>query len=77
MTFEKMFDESLSTMWHTAQQNGSIPIYFTVDLGVNAKLSRFKLYHRDGTSWFYKHYNPKTFEVWASDTYKDGMDDEY
>ena len=64
-------------MWHTTEKDGSIPICFTLDLGVDAKLSRFKLYHRDGTSWFYKHYNPKTFEVWATDTYKEGMGDEY
>lgn len=76
-TFAKMFDDNVSTMWHTTERDGIFPVYFTVDLGMEVQLSRFKLYHRSGNNWFYKHYNPKTFEVWGCTSYKDGMMDEY
>lgn len=76
-TFEKMFDNNISTFWHTSEKDGVLPICFTVDLGVEAKLSRFKLYHRSGTAYLYKHYNPKTFEVWGCTTYKEGMTEDY
>ena len=37
----------------------------TIDLGVNAKLSRFKFFHRLG-SFLYTHYNPRYFDIWAT-----------
>lgn len=60
--------------FHTAQGSPGaiIPPYtkgyhmFTVDLGVKAKLSRFKFWQRQG-NWIFTHGNPRRFEVWGID----------
>ncbi len=76
--FSAMFDgiTSAGNMWHTTESGINFPVYFTVDLGVDAKLSRFKMWHRFGT-FHYAHYNPKTFEVWGASEYKAGMLEDY
>lgn len=51
-------------MFHTAQGSG-LPQWFTFDLGVKAKLSRFTLWQRQG-SWIYTHGNPKRYELYGS-----------
>ena len=69
-----MWDGSIGTGFHTSQssQGAIIPPYtegyhmFTVDLGVKAKLSRFKFWQRGGHVIFY-HGNPRYFEVWGID----------
>jgi hypothetical protein len=43
-----------------------MPIHFTFDLGVVAKLSRFKLWEREG-DWLYKHGNPRKWVMWGSE----------
>jgi hypothetical protein len=43
-----------------------MPIHFTFDLGVTAKLSRFKLWQREG-DWFYKHGNPRKWAMYGSE----------
>lgn len=77
--FSYMFDDKVGENgWHTQDGNGGkLPLYFTIDLGVNAKLSRFKLWHRPGTNYAYKHYNIKAFEVWGTAEYKPNMDEAY
>ena len=60
----------------TFYTNQKIPLYFTIDLGVEATLSRFKLWHRLGNN-VYKNHNIKTFEVWGSRNYKKGMQENY
>lgn len=78
--FMNMFDDKIgdSNGWHTTDGNkGKLPLYFTIDLGANAKLSRFKLWHRSGNNYYYKHFNIKTFEVWGAEDYKPNMDEEY
>lgn len=60
--------------FHTAQglPGTVIPPYtegfhmFTMDLGVLAKLSRFKFWQRQG-EWIYTHGNPRHFEIWGTD----------
>ena len=60
--------------FHTAQglPGAIVPPYtegfhmFTMDLGVLAKLSRFKFWQRQG-EWIYTHGNPRYFEVWGID----------
>jgi len=42
----------------------AFPHYLTIDLGVNVKLSRFKLYQRTGGE-LYKHGNPKHFKIYG------------
>lgn len=58
--------------FHTAQGNPGtvVPPYsegyhiFTMDLGVKAKLSRFKFWQRRG-GWEFTHGNPRHFDVWG------------
>ncbi|MDN5202228.1 DUF5000 domain-containing lipoprotein [Fulvivirgaceae bacterium BMA10] len=60
--------------FHTAQgQPGTVVSpytegfhMFTMDLGVTAKLSRFKFWQRQG-GWIFTHGNPRHFEVWGID----------
>ena len=40
------------------------PIFFTLDLGVNAKFSRFKFWGRN--DWYFNLHHPKEFEVWGT-----------
>lgn len=64
--------------FHTAQgEPGTvIPPYtrgyhvMSMDLGVVAKLSRFKFWQRQG-SWIYTHGNPRYFEIWGIDEIPD------
>lgn len=77
--FANMFDDVIGDNgWHTNDgNNGKLPLYFTIDLGVGAKMSRFKLWHRPSATYLYKHYNIKEFEAWGTNTYKEGMNEEY
>lgn len=64
--------------FHTAQgEPGTvIPPYtqgyhvFSMDLGVVAKLSRFRFWQRQDT-WIFTHGNPRSFEVWGIDEIPD------
>lgn len=47
------------------QQTGNEKIFFTFDLGVTVKLSRFKFWGRD--QWYFNLHNPKEFEIWGTD----------
>lgn len=53
------------SMFHT--QEIGFPMWFTFDLGVNAKLSRFTLWQRSG-DYLFGHGNPKLYEVWGSNS---------
>lgn len=78
-TFEKMFDNIITgeNGWHTQDDNyGLMPLYFTIDLGVTAKISRLKLWHRSGI-FYYTNYNIKSFELWGSTAPKQGMMEDY
>lgn len=66
-TFEKLFDDNTESMWITPNA-AEIPMYFTVDLGCEAQLSRFKLYQRPG-NFYYGNCNIRTFEVWGCLSY--------
>jgi hypothetical protein len=55
-----------TTIFHTKPGSG-LPQWFTVDMGVTATLSRFKLHHRDGTTdGPYTGGDPKVYEIWGS-----------
>ncbi|KAA6301224.1 MAG: hypothetical protein EZS26_002613 [Candidatus Ordinivivax streblomastigis] len=42
------------------------PVWFTFDMGVKARISRYKYWQRlDGAEWLYDHGNMKTWEVWG------------
>ena len=59
--------------WHT--NIAKSPMYFTIDLGVTAKLSRYKLWHRLG-GWAYTHFNPKKWDVYGTTSPDYGNHDE-
>lgn len=68
---EKMFDGIIGNQgFHTSQDSdeSGFPQWNTLDLGVQAKLSRFKFWDRGagGDSWIYTHGNVKTMELWGS-----------
>ena len=44
------------------------PHRYTLDLGVTAKISRFKFYQRPGEGVLYEHGNPKRYRVYARST---------
>lgn len=56
-----------TSIFHTKPGSG-LPQWFTMDMGVTATLSRFKLHHRDGTSTDgpYTGGDPKIYEIWGS-----------
>jgi hypothetical protein len=65
--YENLIDDNFKTTGHT-QGDHAWPQIFTVDLGVKAKLSRFRVYQRgpDDTYWFYSHGNPKRYDVYGA-----------
>ncbi len=70
--FERMFDKINGDQgWHTSDANvgngangGNYPIRFTIDLGVVAKLSRYKLWGREKYEYF--HHNPRKWKVYGT-----------
>lgn len=61
-----IWDEVWNSQWNGGHTGAyPLPHYLTIDLGVNVKLSRFKLYQRTGSE-IYKHGNPKHFKVYGS-----------
>jgi len=53
--------------FHTAQGSGRWPHAFTLDLGQTGRISRIKVYQRQG-SWIYRHGNIRKFQVWGAET---------
>ncbi|MFD2162318.1 DUF4959 domain-containing protein [Paradesertivirga mongoliensis] len=50
------------------------PIWITMDLGVTAKLSRYKWWqrlHTNGQDYFYSHGNPHQWEIWGTNNLSD------
>ncbi|MFV0591005.1 MAG: DUF5000 domain-containing lipoprotein [Draconibacterium sp.] len=45
-------------------RTSSDPIFFTLDLGVTTKLSRFKFWGRN--QWYFNLHHPKEFEIWGT-----------
>ncbi len=65
--YENLIDDNFTTSGHT-QGDHAWPQIFTVDLGVKAKLSRFRVYQRSVTEqgfWF-THGNPKKYDVYGA-----------
>jgi hypothetical protein len=80
--FGQMFNGTTvnrNDFWHTQEGNPDIlmPIVFTLDLGVDATLSRFILWHRTTNNWEFTLHNVKDFEVWASKEYRANMPETY
>lgn len=74
--FQNLFDDKLNTNWITVLgSQKQLPLYFTIDLGTEAQLSRFKLWFRQ--SFEYKNQGIKEFEIWAASSYKENMFEDY
>lgn len=65
MAFDGIINNS-NNCFHTRPSEPKMPQWFTFDLGAESLLSRFKFYHRAGTSGFYRGGDPKRFEIWGS-----------
>lgn len=61
-----LIDDDTENFGHSA--NSSIPAPFTIDLGVEAKLSRIVMYQRFFSDLYYNWGNPQKFEVYVSAT---------
>lgn len=66
---KNLYDGNTSSMFHT-KQNLDQPIWIPIDLGVEARLSRYKLWQRTG-SFYYSHGNPHEWEIWGTNTPQD------
>jgi len=72
-----IWDGTIDKIWHTAADAGySVPQFFTVDLGVAAKLSRFVEWERNG-QYSYGQHNLRIFDVYGTDSLTHEQDDEY
>ena len=65
--WKNLFDGNTSSMFHT-KQNVDQPAWLPIDLGVNARLSRYKLWQRSGSTWAFNHGNPHKWEIWGTNT---------
>lgn len=76
-TIENIWDGTLDIIWHTsATASLTPPQYFTIDLGVNAQLSRMMLWNRQDGYNFSQH-NVRFFEVWGTTELTHGINDSY
>jgi hypothetical protein len=62
-----LWDNSTSGDNNSYYVNNTTPekIFFTVDLGVVSKLSRFRFWGRE--RWYFNLHHPKEFEIWGTD----------
>ncbi|WP_188749661.1 DUF5000 domain-containing lipoprotein [Parapedobacter defluvii] len=72
-----IWDGNVQVIWHTVPDAGFTPPQtFTIDLGVEAKLSRMMLWNRQDGYVFNQH-NLRYFEVWGSKELTHGINDPY
>ena len=75
---ENIWDGNLSVLWHTNASAGFIPPqYFTINLGVEAALSRMVLFNRGENQYEYGQHNPRLFEVWGTSKLSHEEEDSY
>ena len=70
--YENLYDDNFR-YYRTPRGDHPWPQIFTIDLGVKAKLSRFRLYQRgpqgnipDGSGTYYSHGNPLKYDVYGA-----------
>lgn len=72
--FANLFDDTYgNTGYHTNERN-DIPIWVAMDLGVTAKLSRYKFWQRnsgDNCGFCYSHGNPHEWQIWGTNDIND------
>lgn len=70
-----IWDGSIDVIWHTVPDGGFTPPQtFTIDMGVQAKLSRMMLWNRQDGFIFNQH-NLRYFEVWGTNELTHGIND--
>lgn len=65
-----LWDGDITKMYHT-KQSVNQPVWNPIDLGVKARLSRYKIWQRQGSSWIFNHGNPHEWEIWGTNTPSD------
>lgn len=74
---ENIWDGNISNIWHTVADAGfTPPQYFTIDLGIVAKLSRLMVWNRPDGFLFAQH-NLRYFEVWGTTELKEANSSTY
>lgn len=67
--FKNIYDGSIdSRAFLSDLKTGTIPAYFTLDLGGLYKLGRMKMWPYQADGWFYERFDPRYFEIYASET---------
>lgn len=62
-----LWDNNIQTLWVTnPSPDISFPQYFSIDLGIMSKLSRFVIFTR-GENYYFAQFTPRTFSVWGTD----------
>lgn len=64
----KLWNDNINDFYHTTQNvsdGAGFPLHFAFDLGVQARLSRMKIWPRQG-DWAYTHGNIKDAEIWGT-----------
>lgn len=67
-TMVKLWNDNINDFYHTTQdrdKGAGFPLHFAFDLGGKARLSRMKIWPRQG-SWAYTHGNVKDMEIWGT-----------
>lgn len=71
-----IWDDKVNVIWHTVPNAGfTMPETFTIDLGVDALLSRMVMWNR--LDYSYGQHNPRYIEVWGSNTLSHDRLDNY
>ena len=74
---EFIWDGSITSIWHSVPNAGfTPPQYFTINLGVDAKLSRLTVWNRPDGYVFSQH-NLRYFEVWGAKELKEANSSDY
>lgn len=75
---QNIWDENLGTIWHTLTDGGyTIPQHFTIDLGINAKLTRVVVFNRSEGIYYYAQHNLRKFDVYGTDVLTRPIGDPY
>lgn len=58
-------DSDGRTGCHTGSDGSRVPKYFTFDMGVKAKLSRFQLWQLQDDKHWYNDVSPRNYQIWG------------
>jgi hypothetical protein len=61
-----LFDGNYNSGFHTPNGEGIWPAWITFDMGVKGKISRIKVWQRQGNEYLYAHGNLRHFEIWGT-----------